>query len=285
MTGIFPQLKVETTQKKTGPCPMWRGSAVATDDAIYITPGGSYYIYCYQVKEDTWTTHKAKCSQKDFALAVFNGEVLAIGGLSDDDHATNKVLTLQEENWREELPPLTQPRIDAAVVSTENFIISIGGFISSYGSPCDSVELFHAGDPAWTSLASLPIAADLPSATLIGELIYIMADREHGYFCTLNNKMKSLPPLTWQPLPPFPPKVTTTFTPSSCSLGGQLVIVASDGTIYQLLQGKWEECGHLSGEYRRHCLLVSPSTYTMVAMGAYSSGYDMFIVDLCCCVE
>ena len=143
------------------------------------------------------------------------------------------------------------------------------------------MELLHRGDRAWTSLTSLPTTTARLSATLIGEHIYIMANKEHSFFISLADVLankKSLPRLKYQPLPPFPPTVSI-FAPSSCSLGGQLVIVATDGTIYQLLHGKWEECGHLSGGNRRLCLLASTSN-TMVAVGRYGYG-DIDIVDVC----
>ena len=264
---------------------MCRGSATAIDNnTIYIAPWKSHEIFCYQVKEDIWTTHKAKCPQSDFGLVLFNGEVLAIGGRFDDGRVTGKVLTLREENWREELPPLTQPRTDPAVVSRDNFLMSIGGCTSPDDKdPCGSVELFHTGDPAWTSLTSLPTPAKYPSATLIGELIYVMADWEHGYICQLTDLLankKPLPPLMWISLPL--PRTVSPYPPSSCSLGGQLVIVGRDRKIWQLIDSSWSACGTLSGRYRHLCLLTSPTPHTMVAVGAdYRGSGDDVIVDVC----
>ena len=278
---IFPpQFKVQTIQMKRAPCSMYRGAAAAIDNnTIYIAPDSSHDIYCYKLKEDTWTTHKARCPQTDFGLIVFNNKVLAIGGQSDDGRVTGKILTLREEHWREELPPLTQPHHDLAVVSRDNFLVSIGGCTSSgYEDPCSSVELFHTGDPAWTSLTSLPTPAKYPSATLIGELIYVMADKEHGYNCQLTDLMANKKP--WQPLPPFPH--TVRHTPSSCSLGGQLVIVDSDETIWQLIYSRnssWSVCGTVSGVHRRLCVLASPTPHRMVTVGS-GSGYG-FTVDVC----
>ena len=262
---------------------MCKGSAVATDsNTIYIAQPNSHNIYCYQVKEDTWTTHKAKCPQKNVGLVVFNRKILAIGGQFDDGRVTGKVFSLRKEYWRKELPPLTQPCHNPAIVCGDNFLVSIGGYTSSgYGNPCSSVELFHTGDSAWTFLTSLPTPAEDPSATLIGEFLYVMANGKHGYICQLTDLLankKPLPPLTWQPLPPFPPTVSD--TPSSCSLGGQLVIVGGDRTIWQLIGSSWSACGTVSGRYRGLCLLASPSQHTMVAVGA-ANGDDAVTVDVC----
>ena len=264
---------------------MFRGSAVTTDNTIYAVPFSSHDIYCYHVKENLWSKRHNRCPQKNFGLAVFGSKLTAIGGKDASGHVTGKVLTLQQGKWIEELPPLLQPRSLPAVVSTDSHLLAIGGFTTtSGGGGCNSVELLHRGDQAWTSLTSLPTPTDFPSATLIGEHIYIMTDREHGFLSSLADVLankKPLPLLTWQPLPPFP-RTVRSYTPSSCSLGGQLVIVDSDGTIYQSLHGKWEKCGHLSGECRGLCLLASPSPHTMVAVGGGYSIYSSYVYRIGC---
>ena len=80
------------------------------NDTIYIAPNDSYDIHCYQVKEDVWRKHQNKCPQKHFGLVVFGNELTAVGGEDASGHDTDKVLTLRQGRWIEELPPLTQPR-------------------------------------------------------------------------------------------------------------------------------------------------------------------------------
>ena len=252
---------------------------MATDDnTICIAPDGSHDLYYYQVKEDMWKKGQNRCPQKNFALVVFGNELTAVGGEDASGCVTGKVLTLRQGKWIEELPPLIQLRSDSAVVSTDSHLFAIGGYTGN--DWCSSVELLHRGDQAWTSLTSLPTTTTHPSATVIGENIYIMANWKNSFFSSLADILankKSFPLLTWQPLPLF--KFIN--TPSSCSLEGQLVIVVSDGTIYQLLHGKWKECGHLSGEYRHFCLLASPSPRTMVAVGGGYNEIDKVTVDEC----
>ena len=250
---------------------MRRGSAVATDtNTIYIAPSDSSGIYCYQVKEDKWTKHRFNCPLKNIGIATFQNEVIAVGGQSDDGF-TGKVLTLQEDSWKEILPPLTQPRSDAAVVSTNDCLLSIGGW---NGNSCSSVEVLHTGDQAWTSLTSLPTPSGRPSATLTGELICVMADKEHGYFCSLTDLLAHR---TWQSLPCLPSKVN--ITPTLCCLEGQLVTVDAEGTVFQQLGGQWMECGQVSTTYRPHCLLVAPSPDTMVLVGGVTD--NNCTVDVC----
>ena len=279
----FSQLRVQTTQKKNAPKGMIRGSTVSDNDIVYLAPDGSNDIYCYQVKEDKWTKSTPRCPHKDFGLVILGKELVAIGGVSDDG-VTGRVLTLRKKKWIQELPPLIQPRYDAAVVSTDSHLLTIGGKTSD-SSRLSSVELLRRGDPAWTSLTSLPTATGEPSATLIGQSLYIFADNKNVYFSSLDGVLaskKPLTPLLWQRLPPFPP-VRYPYTPSSCSLAGQLVIVDGDGAIYYLLQSSWKSCGQLSGGFRRYCLLATPSPDTMVAVGGGDwlpvSSSD--IVDVC----
>ena len=263
---------------------MYRGSAISTDNTtIYVAPFNSYDIYCYQVKEDVWSEHQNRCPQKNFGLVVFGNKLTAVGGENSGD-VTDKVLTLQQGKWIEELPPLAQACSDPAIVSTDSHLLTIGGYAENRWS--SSVDLLCKGDRNWTSLSYLPTRTARPSATLIGKNIYIMANLEHSFFSSLADVLankKPLPRLTWHSLLPFPPIASPcAFIPSSCSLGGQLVIVTSDGAIYQLLRGKWEKCGNLSGTDRHLCLLASPSSSTMVAVGAVSSsGDDKVTVDVC----
>ena len=249
---------------------------MATDsNTIYMAPYDSHVIYRYYVKEDVWSEYQHRCPKRDFGLVVFGNKLTAVGGRDESGRVTGNVLTLRQGEWIEELPPLTQPRSSPAVVSTDSHILAIGGH-TGY----NSVELLHRGDQAWTSLTSLPTTTTRPSAILIGEHIYIMANGKHSFFSSLTDILANLPALKWQSLPSLPPTVKyDPVTPSSCSLGGQLVIVDSDGTIYQLLHGKWEKCGHLSGtgRYRSFSILASPSTHTVVAVG----GGRCDIVDVC----
>ena len=260
---------------------MRRGSAVVDNEIVYLTPLGSNDIYCYQVKEDNWTKSIPSCPQSNFRLGVFGKELVAIGGRCGDS-VTGRVLTLRKQKWIQELPPLAQPRSDAAVVSADSHLLTIGGRTSD--CRLSSVELLCRGDPAWTFLTSLPTNTDEPSATLIGELLYVIADNNNAYFCSLADILankKPHPPIPWQLLPPFP-SVIYSFTPSSCSLAGQLVIVDENGTIYYLIQSSWEKCGQLSGGYRGYCLLSTPSPDTMVAVGAVGWIPDnRDIVDVC----
>ena len=263
---------------------MWGGSAVVFNrNTLFVTPSASSNIFCYKVREDKWTKLKIACPQKSSGLTLFFFRTLvAVGGLLGDK-VTGKVLTLriQSGEWREELPPLAHPRYSPAVVSMERYLVVIGGNSVS-GNGCCSVELLHSGDPTWTSLASLSMPTFYPSATLIEKHLFVIANKDSGYFCSLTDlptNKELLPRLTWQSLPRFPSTVRH-FTPSSCSLGGQLIIVDDSGRMFQLQGMNWKACGTLSGGKRALCLLASLSPNSMAAIGSTFLECDD-IVDIC----
>ena len=251
------------------------------DDTIYIAPAESYDMYCYKFKEDVWSDCQNRCPQRNFGLVVFGNKLTAVGGRDASGCVTGKVLTLRQGKWIEELPPLTQPRSSPAVVSTNSHLLTIGGHTGD--GWCSSVELLHRGDRAWTSLTSLPTTTHCPSATVIGEHIYIIANEIHSFFSSLADVLankKPLPPITWQPIGVLPSGNSRGSTPSSCSLGGELVIVTWDGTIHQLLGGDWVECGRVSENARYFCLVSTPSPDTMVVIGGIQTD-DERNVEVC----
>ena len=148
------------------------------------------------------------------------------------------------------------------------------------------MELLHRGDLVWTSLTSLPTVTHSPSATLIGQCIYVMADREYGYVCSLTHVLTSKTQahlLSWEFLPPFN-GMSYKNTPSICSLQEQLIVVDETGRILQFLKGKWAVRGRLSGNDRTYCLIATPSPNKMLAVGGVFPLSDWDNVDLCTAV-
>ena len=194
------------------------------------------------------------------------------------------MLTLRRGKWIEELPPLMYHRSNPAVVSVGNdCLLCIGGKLSA--NHTSSVELLY-GD-VWVPLTALPVPTYYPSATLMGENLYVMADYTHGYFCSIahlqtdNTANSSLTPLQWIALPPPP----VGSTPAITSLRNRLTIIDSSA-IFVLAEGggEWVKCGRLSGSERSLSLVASVSASTMVVVGGFSgpeSDVDADIVDLC----
>ena len=150
-----------------------------------------------------------------------------MGGCDDRYHCTNKLLTLRQRRWVEELPPMKTARSSTAVVSTSDgeYVLVIGGGGGDVWTT--TVELFQVRSRRWAELTHLPRPLPPPSATICGNLIHVIGD---GFSCSLQDLPSSDQPTTsqsrsrtisWSPLPPLPVTGSTAAT-----LCGQLVIIS-----------------------------------------------------------
>ena len=259
--------------KKRAPCGMRRGSATSDLQNAYFMPVGSHSVYRYEWSTEKWDKLHP-CLYRNSALVIIDGELTAVGGW-DGPHFTNKLLTLRQRLWVEELPPMKTARDRTAVVSTSDgeYVLVIGG---GGGDWTTTVELFQVRSRKWSEFTHLPRPLSLPSATICGNLIHVMGGDGDGFSCFLQDLPSSDQPITsqsrsrtisWSPLPPPPVTASTAAT-----LCGQLVTIGGRGglssvnSIHQLVDGQWVEIGSMSSG-RRMCLVVSPSPDKMMIVG------------------
>ena len=261
--------------KKTALCRMRRGSATSDLQCAYFMPVNSHSAYRYE-----WSTEKwyklPPCPYRDSALIIIDGALTAVGGY-DRSHFTNKLFTLRQRQWVEELPPMKTARSETAVVSTSDgeYVLVIGGSDVGWTT---TVELFQVRSRRWSELTHLPQSLTLPSATICGNLIHVIGRDGNGFSCSLQDLPSSDQPTTsqsrsrtisWSPLHPLPVTASTAAT-----LCGQLVIFggkrdwSSVNSIHQLVDGQWVEIGSMSSD-RCWCLVVSPSPDKMMIVGGY----------------
>ena len=265
--------------KKTAPCGMRSGTATSDLQYAYFMPNGSQSVYRY-----VWSTEKwdglPPCLYRDSALVTIDGALTAMGG-QDGSHYTNKLFTLRQRRWVEELPPMKTARSDTAVVSTPGgeYVLVIGGV--GDGGWTTTVELFQVRSRRWAERTHLPQSITLPSATICGNLIHVIGGRGDGFSCSLQDLPSSdqlttlqsrVHTISWSPLPPLPVTVSTAAT-----LCGQLVIIggkrdgSSVNSIHQLVDGQWVKIGSMSSD-RIGCLVVSPSPDKMMIVGGVRGG-------------
>jgi hypothetical protein len=233
-----------------------------------------------------WSTEKwdelPPCPYRDSALVIIDGALTAVGGYDDRAHRTNKLVTLQQRRWVEELPPMKTARSQTAVVSTSDgeYVLVIGG---GGGGWTTTVELFQVRSRRWAELTHLPQSLTYPSATIYGNHIHVIGGDGDGFSCSLQDLPSSDQPTTsqsrsrtisWSPLPPLPVTVSTAAT-----LCGQLVIIGGKrdrstvNSIHQLVDGQWVAIGSMSsGRISMRCLVVSPSPDKMMIVGGYRGG-------------
>ena len=259
---------------------MSRGSATSDLQYAYFMPMDSHSVYRYEWSTEKWD-ELPPCLYSDSVLVIIDGALTAVGGY-DGSHFTNKLVTLRQRRWVEELPPMKTGRSETAVVSTSDgeYVLVVGGY-GSGGGETTTVELFQVRSRRWAELTHLPQSLTHPSATIYGNLIHVIGHYRDGFSCSLQDLPSSDQSTTsqsrsrtiiWSPLPPLPVIGSTAAT-----LCGQLVIIgdkrgrSSVNSIHQLVDGQWVEIGSMSSD-RWKCLVVSPSPDKMMIVGGLSEG-------------
>ena len=159
---------------------MSRGSAVVHANIAYFACFSSQKVQVCQssMGREKWFT-LPKCPYVNFGLAVINGFITTIGGCKSlGSDPTNTLLSLMSEGnkkkWIESVSPMPTPRQEMAVVSTEHFLVVMGGR-GIGGERLNTVEIFKQDNRQWQVAGNLPIPLTRPTATLCGEEIFIGA--------------------------------------------------------------------------------------------------------------
>ena len=287
---LSPQLTMQCHFKTTAPCGMFRGSATSDREFAYFMSYDSHSVYGYEWSTEKWE-ELPPCPYRNSALVIMDGALTAVGG-RDRSRCTNKLMTLRQLQWVEELPSMKTARSQTAVVSTSHgeYIVVIGG---NGGRWISTVQLLPVRSTKWYKLTALPQPLVRPSATIFGNHVYVMGDGRGGYSCSLQDLPSSAQPTTsrsisraisWSPLPP--PPVTHSTATNVC---GQLVITSGKTnksltkspvrSIHQLVFGRWVEIGSMSSD-RMWCLVVSSPAHTMI-VGGLRQGVITDSVDEC----
>ena len=200
---------------------MCRGSAVSNGNTIYCIARYSYTIFTFQTDKNEWETH-SQCPHSHTALTTIGGCLTAIGGkrkgFLGGESATSKVVSWKGGKWVEEVPPMWRARWDHALVSDSSTVIIAGGEDEA------SVEVFHVLNRTWSRVAGLPRSLYSITATLRGDLVYVMDYDGNIYTSFLTALLSSRPTpstrSTWRPLNTPPVRYSTL-----CTIGSQVVVV------------------------------------------------------------
>ena len=269
-----PQLTLQCRGKKKAPRKMSRGFATNNHEFAYLIPADLHCVYRYKWSTEEWDV-LPPCPYHDCALVSIDGALVAVGG-ENGSHCTNKLLTLQQRQWVEELPPMKHACSKMAAVLTsdgENLVV-IGGNVSRSFSGDEhgisTVELFQVRSRKWSLLANLPQPLASPSASICGNYIHVIG-HENGFSCSLQHLLttsQSRSHITsWSSLPLLPVKYSTAAT-----LCGQLIIIGGNrgesnvSSIHQLVYGQWVQIGSMSSA-RYQCFVFSPSPNKIMIVG------------------
>ena len=137
-----------------------------------------------------------------------------------------------------------------------------------------SVELLKEGQSTWTSLKDLPRPLGLPSASICGEKLYVISDKDTAYSISLSHLFTQEQPtsasIEWEKLTSLPVNNSTVATLSEqlIIVGGSKAHQEATSTIYQLLNNEWIEIAFMkSGRFM--CIVGTPSPREVVVIGGY----------------
>lgn len=287
------------------PDKMSRGAVVTYANIAYFAGFGSTKIHTYQriMGKDKWTT-LPKGPHVCFSLAIINGFITMVGGCrSLGSDPTNTLLSLTTEGnkkkWLEVVPPMPTPRQETAIVSTQQFLVVMGGR-GKGGVRLDTVEVLKLETKQWQVAGSLPIALTRPSATICGDDIFIGAGSpSHGsaskaiYSASLSRLLSPYYTFprggghqmrnAWRELASIQADNYTLCTLGSklVSIGGIEVSFNSSTAIrkYDPDRNEWEVVGHT---YSGRCLSLTASLPgdVMVVVGGMSRDGDTNTVEI-----
>ena len=172
-------MRLTVRKGEKAPDKMARGSVVSHVNTAYFACFSSNKIHFYQclMGRDKWGT-LPKTHYVNFGLAVINGFITTVGGSRavGSDQPTNTILTLASEGnkkkWVEVILAMPTPRQEMSVVSTEHFIVVMGGR-GIGGERLNAVEVFRHENNQWSIAGCLPLPLTRPTATIVGEEIFI----------------------------------------------------------------------------------------------------------------
>ena len=180
-------MKLSVRKSEKAPEKMARGAVAVQSSTAYFACFSSNKVYYYQclMGRDKWGS-LPKGPYVNFSLAVVNGFITTIGGCKTigGDQPTNILLSLVSEGnkkkWVENVQPMPTQRQETAVVSTEHFLVVMGGR-GAGGKRLDTVEVFRHENQQWNVAGYLPVPLTRPTASLCGEEIFIGAGSpSHG---------------------------------------------------------------------------------------------------------
>ena len=276
------------------PREMW-GTVSAVDGSVAYFHSGNIYsksVFVYNSTNSKWSS-LPKCPNSSFSLAMVNSLLTAIGGKTSNDEVTNSLLSLTDNKWTKQFPPMPTKRwLTVAVCSGRSLIVAGGA--GEGNKNLNTVEVMDTETLQWSTASSLPQPLYLASATLCGDQVYLLG----GYYqsgkpsksvftCSLAALLQPYQPqsLVAQLMTlslASRPKVwhqlaDTPVTLSTCaSLQGQLVAVGgecSDGKettaihMYNTTTNSWEVITQMATP--RHLCLVAvlPHNELMVVGG------------------
>jgi len=274
---------------------MYGEVSVVDGSVAYFRPVGSKSVFAYNSTTNKWS-ELPECPNTYVSLAMVNSLLTAIGGRTPNDEVTNSLLSLPDNKWTKQFPPMPTKRWLTAAVCSGRSLVVVGG-VGEGDKQLSLVEVMDTESLQWFTASNLPHQLYRASATLCGDQVYMLG----GYYQTnkrsksvftcslttllqsckpqsLGGRLKTLSlasrPKVWHQLADIPVTIST-----CASLQGQLLAVGGCDSyskqttaihMYNTTTNSWEVISHMTTP-RSHCLVaVLPHNQLMVVGGVTS---------------
>ena len=283
------------------PYKMWGEVATVNGSVAYFSGDPrSKKVFAYDSSNKTWSELPI-CPNHGFSLAIINTRLVAIGGKMPNREVTSSLLSLTDNNWTEQLPPMPTKRCATASVSSGRSLVVAGG--TGEGDwDLSAVEVMDTATLQWSTASSLPHPLYQGSATLCGDEVYMLGGRDLSgkrsksvFTCSLaallescqlqspEARLKASGPKVWHQL------ADTPFTSSTCaSLHGRMLIVGGRDSgdkerttihIYNTKTNSWEVIGYMTTP-RCRCPVATLPDNELIIVGGLTPNWKTDSVEI-----
>ena len=164
-------LKLKWRDGPRAPFPTYGESVAVSREVAYFRDGvSSSKVLMYNSMTQQWTV-LPECPKKYFSIAVVNGLLTAVGGQKLLATPTKSLLSLSQQKWIEQFPPMTYCHYSPAVATTNTSLIVAGGWGPDEKKV--AVEVMDTETSHWSTVASLPHPLAQATAAICGGRMYI----------------------------------------------------------------------------------------------------------------
>ena len=268
------------------------GEVSAVDGSVaYFLSKGSKSVLAYNSTNNKWT-ELPECPNYDFSLAIVNSLLTAIGGMTPNYEVTNTLLSLTDNIWTKQFPPMPTKRWWTTAVCSGRSLVVAGGV--GEHKKLSTVEVMDTETLQWSTASSLPHPLSWATVTLCGDQVYMLGvwdqsnKKSKSVFTSslaallqpcqpqsLRDRLKTLSlasgPTVWHQLADTPVILST-----CTSLHGRLLAVGgkdSDGKattaihMYNTTTNSWEVISHMTTPRSQCLVVVLPHNELMVVGG------------------
>ena len=146
--------------------------SVVDGRVAYFQPSGSKSVVAYNPTTNKWS-ELPECPNSYVSLAMVNGLLTAIGGMTSNDEVTNSLLSLTDNMWTKQFPPMTTKRYVTVVVCSGRSLVVARG-LEEGNKRLSTVEVMDTETLQWSTASSPPHPLTEASATLCGDQVYML---------------------------------------------------------------------------------------------------------------